>query len=226
MMLRASHILSAVFLTFACSFGARAQPSANPSTPVGYPTWDAGASWGLLFTNYRDLKAFDNGDPAANALNVDVGRYFTTHLKADVGVMWSPSHFADVRVVPIDGLPREYYYLEWASLTIRPTSLSTALTYQFRDNELMHPYVSAGVRTIWQALHTERPATRVTLRGVPYAIPAVDERETVVIARPFVAAGCKSYFNQRVFVRSELLVALGPDVYSHTTLRVGAGVDF
>jgi hypothetical protein len=219
MMLRHGHALSAIFLTLACSYGALAQP-------VDYPKWDADASWGLLFTNNRDLRAFDNGDPAANALALDVGWYFTTHLKADAGVMWSQSHFADVRVVPIPGLPREYYYLEWASVTIRPTSLSAALTYQFRENELVHPYLSAGVRTIWQALHTERAASRVTLRGVPYAVPAVDERETAVIARPFVAVGCKSYFNQWVFVRSELLVAMGPDTYSHTTLRIGAGVDF
>jgi hypothetical protein len=223
-MLRSSHVLSAVFLTLAGARLALAQPAGNHS--IDYPKWDAGGSWGLIFTNHDDLRSFDDNDPGASALNVDVGRYFTTHLKADVGVMWSQSHYADSRLIPIAGFPPENYYLQYASITIRPTSVSAGLTYQFRENELMHPYVSAGVRTIWQAIHTERQPFRVTLRGVRYDIPAVDERDSSVLARPYVAVGCKSYFNRWVFMRSELLAALGPKVYSHTTLRIGAGVDF
>ena len=214
-------VLSTIVLTLTCATGAAAQPTT-------YPRWDAGGSWGLTFTNHDDLKAFDDNDPAANALNVDFGRYFTPHLKADVGVMWSQSHYlyADPVVRPIPGLPRELSYLEWTPVTITPTTVSTALTYQFRDNELMHPYLSAGVRTIWQATHAERYASTVTIRGIRYDIPAVDERSTSVVARPFVAVGCKSYFNQWVFMRSEWLVAFGPAGYSHSTLRIGTGFDF
>ena len=54
---------------------------------------------------------------------------------------------------------------------------------------------------------------------------AIDD-ETSILPRPFAAIGCKSYFNDRVFVRSELLTAVGPAGYSHLTIRVGVGVDF
>ena len=63
-------------------------------------------------------------------------------------------------------------------------------------------------------------------RGVTYRIPAIDERTTSVSFRPFIAFGCKSYFNRSVFMRSEVLVALNSSGYSHSTLRLGTGVDF
>jgi hypothetical protein len=224
-MIRAGHVRAALLLTSIYAFEAHAQQPPT-TTPVEFPKWDAGASWGLLFNNRRDLKAFQQDDGPENAVNVDFGRYFTTHLKADIGLLWSPSHFADLRVIPVPGLPPEFYFLEWAQVTIRPTSLSVAATYQFRENEFMHPYVSGGVRTIWESIHTVRDGSRRTMRGVTYDIPAVDEREMSVVVRPFVAVGCKSYFNRWVFMRSELLVALGPAGFSHTNLRIGTGFDF
>src|SRR5262245_2006672 len=215
-MVRAGQVLSAVGLVAWCSAAAHAQ----------VPKWDAGGSWGLTFADRRDLKAFDEADPGASALNIDFGRYFSTHFKADVGVMWSPTHYVDVQWIPIPGVPQGYEYLQLAQISIRPTSVSAALTYQFRENEFMHPYLSGGVRVIRQEIHTERYASTLTIRGVRYTVPAIDEHDTSVIARPFVAVGCKSYFNRWVFMRSEWLVALGPRGYSHSTLRIGAGFDF
>jgi hypothetical protein len=74
--------------------------------------------------------------------------------------------------------------------------------------------------------HSIRPRHLVTLNRIPYEIPAVDERTTTVFARPFIAGGWKSYFNERVFIRSEVLVAMRRDGFSHATMRIGAGFDF
>jgi hypothetical protein len=222
-MVRAGRVLAAGLLVL-CATEAYSQQQQESSTM--YPRWDAGGSWGLIFTNRRDLQAYDEADPGASALSVDFGRYFTTHLKADVGVMWSTTHYADVRWIPIPDVPQGYEYLQLAQVSIRPTSVSAAVTYQFRENEFMHPYLSGGVRAIRQSIHTERYASTLTIRGVRYTVPAIDEHETSVIARPFVAVGCKSYFNRWVFMRSEWLVALGSRGYSHSTLRIGTGFDF
>ena len=203
---------------------AAVSPSVAFAQPVELPEWDFGSGFGILDAGHREEDPFSDDETVA--WNLDAGRYLTPHLKLDGGLMLTPAQTVGRRTRPIAGLPPEYQYFDWALTTVHPTSVSGALTYQFRDNEFLHPYLSAGVRTIWQAEHTVRVAQTLRLRGVDYAIPGVDERTTSVIARPFVAVGCKSYFNSRVFMRPEVLVAFGPSGYSHSTWRIGAGVDF
>jgi hypothetical protein len=199
-------------------------PCTALAQPVELPKWDISSSFGILDAGHREEDPFSDDETVA--WNLDVGRYLTPHLKLDGGLMLTRSQTVGRRIAPIGGLPPEFGYFDWALTTVHPTSISGAFTYQFRDNEFLHPYLSAGVRTIWQAEHTLRVAQTIRLRGVDYAIPGVDERTTSVIARPFVAVGCKSYFNSRAFMRPEVLVAFGPSGYSHSTWRIGAGVDF
>ena len=45
--------------------------------------------------------------------------------------------------------------------------------------------------------------------------------------RPVIGGGFKSYFaNGRAFMRTELLLAIGPNGTPHTILQIGSGVDF
>jgi hypothetical protein len=199
-------------------------PCAALAQTVEIPKWDFNSSFGILDAGHRDEDPFSDDETVA--WNLDVGRYLTPHLKLEGGLLLTRSQTVGRRTAPIVGVPPEFTYFEWALTTVRPTMVSGAFTYQFRDNEFVHPYLSAGVRTIWQAEHTVRVAQTVRLRGVDYSIPAFDARTTSVIARPFVAVGCKSYFNSRVFMRPEVLVAFGRSGYSHSTWRIGAGVDF
>jgi len=199
-------------------------PCAALAQPVELPKWDLSSSFGILDAGHREADPFSDDETVA--WNLDFGRYLTPHLKLDGGLMLTQSQTVGRRTAAIPALPPEFQFFEWALTTVHPTSVSSAFTYQFRDNELLHPYLSAGVRTIWQVEHTVRVAQTIRLRGVDYAIPGVDDRRTSVIARPFVALGCKSYFNSRAFMRPEVLVAFGPSGYSHSTWRIGAGVDF
>ena len=223
-MKRAGQGLLALLVTLTFPLDALAQQSAIGIAPLALPKWDISSSLGILDAGRREEDPFSNDETVA--WNLDVGHYLTPHLKLDAGLMLTPTQTVGRRVGPINGLPREFQYFEWALATVRPTSVSAAVTYQFRDNEFVHPYLSAGVRTIWQAEHTFRAAQTIRPRGVDIAIPGVDARTTSVIARPFVALGCKSYFNSRVFMRPEVLVAFGRSGYSHSTWRIGAGVDF
>jgi len=199
-------------------------PCAALAQTVELPKWDLSSSFGILDAGHSEADPFSTDETAA--WNLDFGRYLTPHIKLDGGLQLTGSQTVGRRTAPIAGLPREFQYFEWALATVRPTIVSGAFTYQFRDNEFSHPYLSAGVRTIWQAEHIFRAAQTIRPRGVDIAIPGVDERTTSVIARPFVAVGCKSYFNSRVFMRPEVLVAFGPSGYSHSIWRIGAGVDF
>jgi hypothetical protein len=205
-----------------------AQTIAAAPDALGFRKWDVGGSYGILFASNREELPF-YGNDSGLVWTVDAGRYMTTHLKADIGLMLMPSfrdYDRDLQDFRVAGLPANYTFVALTQTTVRPTSLAAAATYQFRDNEFMHPYVSAGVRMVWQAEHTVRSQQTVTINRVSYPVPAIDDRNTSLTARPFVTGGFKSYFNERTFMRSELLWAMGPQGFSHATLRIGAGVDF
>jgi hypothetical protein len=205
-----------------------AQASAAAPDVFGFRKWDIGGSYGFLFASNREETPF-NGHDSGLVWTLDAGRYVTTHLKADIALMLIRpyrDYDFDLRDSRVTGLPATYALVVSTQTTVRPTSLSGAATYQFRDNEFMHPYVSAGVRMVWQAEHIVRSPQTVTVNRLTYVVAAVDERNISLTARPFVTGGFKSYFNERTFMRSELLWAIGPRGFSHATLRIGAGVDF
>src|SRR6266542_5234255 len=207
---------------------ALAEQSPAPGNAPDFRKWNAGGSLGLFITGNEDF----DGNPYAQtdgaaAWNLDVGRYLTTHVKVDVGLMLNGSrHVYSAAAFPVSGLPAGYTYGASAQTTVHPTSLSGAATYQFFENAFVHPYLSAGARMTWQTEHTVRYPQTFTVNGVTYRVPPVDERYTAQLTRPFVAGGFKSYFNERTFMRSEALIALGPHGFSHATLRIGAGIDF
>ena len=101
--------------------------------------------------------------------------------------------------------------------------VSPAVTYQFFDNACTHPYVSAGVSVDWRRQHRVEQALVYTIDRVAYPVPAIDERNDSLLARPFVAAGYTFYFSTRLFVRPEALLSFAPRgrIYS-----VGLGSDF
>ncbi len=188
----------------------------NVPKTIEYRKWDVAGSVGLLGVNRGDFgkSRYDNNPPFA--FNLDAGRYLTTHLKADAGFMVTPERsYYD---------PSQYPQLySYSSRYVRPLSMSGAATYQFFENVFAHPYVSGGVRLTAVYEEIETYLYDPALRGSNVQIM---RRKTYVEARPFVAAGCKSYFNEWSFMKSELLVAVGSHGIAHSTLRVGFGVDF
>jgi hypothetical protein len=189
------------------------------SEQIKYRKWDFTSTIGLLATSKRD---FGESQPCqcegALAWNVDAGRYFTTHLKGEAGLMLSTSRQV-----------RDYSGGDWRfgytviDRNVRPTSISAALTYQFFENVFAHPYLSGGIRITVLAedyktstYSTSNYSFTETSRG----------RHISGQVRPFVAAGFKSYFNERVYLRPELLFAMDSHGLSHGTGRIGVGFDF
>ena len=100
------------------------------------------------------------------------------------------------------------------------------MTYQFLSNTFMHPYVSGGVRVAMVDEHRFREAFMYQFSNVRYAVPALDERRTLVVAKPFLAAGAKSYLSDTAFVRSEVVGAFRRDGLAQVSLHLGLGLDF
>jgi hypothetical protein len=184
--------------------------------------WDVAATIGLFGSSRRYFVQSDSfynsyyNDPVTVAGNIDAGRYLTTHLKVDVGVM--TTHSRRVYEYPAFSTgPLSSY----STVRVRPTTVSGAVTYQFFENVFAHPYVSAGLGLA--SISEERTVYSYTTSGLQAAVVSHDRYLRV---RPFVAAGYKSYFNERAFMKSELLFAAASNGFSHATLRIGFGVDF
>lgn len=189
-------------------------------TTVDPPKWDAGAGFSLLWA--RDADVGDEGDGSLGGyqLRIDVGRYWTPHLKLGFSAASGP-RFRTVQLAYVDANGRPYP----AAITThaRLVTMAPGVSYQFGDNAFMHPYITAGAQIGFLSMHRERDPDAFR---APVPVPRIDERRSAVHARPFAAAGFKAYFNRRVFVRPEVMGAFGPGGIRQFTLHLGAGVDF
>jgi hypothetical protein len=202
-------------------FAAAAQSASQPRLP----NWDSGATFGIHWGHGWDSRPSNSySDEPDIAYQLDLGRFWTKHLKTDFGLVLRPTQRDyDYQPYPLPGIPGAYTF------TNRDHSLTTfaaAATYQFFENEMMHPFVSAGMQIGVIDEHRYRYPQTYTSNRVPYNVPALDERSTHTLARPFFAVGAKSYFNERTYVKSEFLMAAHSGGFSHATLRLGFGFDF
>jgi hypothetical protein len=173
----------------------------------------------------RELEETDTWWDEKFQLRFQVGRYFSPHLKAEVAVA-GPSTFdlyESIRI-PVEGLPNGGFASNERS--VRIVSLTPAFTYQFLENTFAHPYVSAGASLNLVDDHRFRRQTTYTINRVTYSVPPLDTRDFSLSARPFVAAGFKSYFNDRTFVRPELQVGFGSHGAAQMNIRLDFGIDF
>ena len=185
--------------------------------------WDAGASFGLMWGDgLQDRTQYF--DDTRIAYHLEVGRFLSTHLKTDAAViLTSKTQSYDYASFAVPGVPSAYSFTQHDR---QVTGYSGGLTYQFFENQMMHPFVTGGVQVATAADHRYRSATTYTLNRQTYTVPGLDQRSTDVLIRPFVAVGAKSYFNERTFIKSELALAARNTGFSHAILRLGFGVDF
>jgi hypothetical protein len=193
--------------------------------PVDPPRWDAGGGVGLLYLHQPAERAYSGWD-VHGEIRFDLGYYWTNHLKTEVGVSLPQAWWRyqnDVLTVPGSSVP-VYTFSERRE---RLTSLTPGLTYQFFENSFAHPYVSAGLRVGILESRVERFGYSGPRGGAtpPVTIP-VDPATTSVEIHPFLAAGFKSYFNSRTYVRSEALTVPAPAGKQQLSFRLSFGVDF
>ena len=72
-------------------FGARAFAQQDAPQKVEYRKWDLGTTVGMLVSSKRDFgrpRSYSTSHPSG-ALTLDAGRFLTTHLKVDTGLLWT-----------------------------------------------------------------------------------------------------------------------------------------
>ena len=199
-----------------------AQDNPRSLKPATFPRWDVGFSVGLLnLTNTEIASNWATWHQKAE-YRADAGYYWTTHVKTEVAVSTS-NQWEDYETFIVPGFPRGYGYDD---ITRQFISVSPAVTWQFRENQFMHPYVSGGVRIGLLQERLLRQGQTLRSGSLSYVVEPLDERRTEIMARPFVAAGFKSYVSRRVFARTEGRLAFAQDGIRQVSAVAGIGVDF
>jgi hypothetical protein len=203
---------------------AAAQDTTRSLKPATFPRWDLGGSIGSLTVTNTEIASTWGTWHQKTEFRVDGGYYWTTHLKTDVSVSTS-NQWQDYETVRFNvaGIPNAYAFDE---ITRQFISVSPAVTWQFRENQFMHPYVSGGVRIGLLHEHLVRQAETLRSGTLGYTVTPLDERRTEVVARPFLAGGFKSYVSRRVFARTEARLAFAHDGIRQVSVVAGIGVDF
>ena len=212
-------------VVLSCSHTAFAQ--AVTVSPPDPRRWDVAGSVGWLAGNKSGIAEEWNDWYDTFATSLEVGRYWTPHVKTEAGVMFTTEGGVFARqepFVPDRGspifIPREHHF--------RVTAFSASATYQFFENAWVHPFLSAGV-------HFTEERERAFSIDVPYygrdftriEVPIEPPRQATVFSiRPVAMGGAKFYVNERGFVRTDLGVAWHDGRVAHVTWRAGIGVDF
>ena len=202
---------------------------ARSLAPAAYPHWDVGGGFALWSLSSSETGTTWTNWEAKAEYRADVGRYWTPHLKTDVAISAS-NRWDDYESVPfpVPGITgRTYAYINSERQLF---AIAPAVTWQFRENALMHPYVSGGIKVGMLQEHRFREdGTYLFGSGAgaaSYTVTPLEEQRTTVTARPFVAGGFKSYLSRSVFVRTEGRLAFASDGVRQVSVGIGMGVDF
>jgi hypothetical protein len=205
---------------------------AFPCLAAAQPQWDIAGTAGLFGSHSPDAESrrhIDDWFQAAQG-GLIVGRHVATHLKVEIDASATTNGRQYVEwQVTVPGFP--YPYPLVAELRTSVRSLGAALTWQFGDNDWVHPFVRAGVSADFEREHTRTWDQVIYSTGpggvsVPNRVagPEAGSRTTTT-ARVTAGGGAKFYVSPRVFVRSEGMLAWGR-ARQNLTLRVGLGLDF
>lgn len=155
-----------------------------------------------------------------------VGYFWNSHLKTEAGATFIWPYYSTTGAQEIlNGGQVVYTY---TSGEIRQTQLTFAATYQFFENSFAHPYVSGGARVGLLDIDGFESYRSVydntTRRQVTSVVPVDDSLDVRV--RPYVAFGSKSYFNERTYVRPEMVLGFNSNGIGQLGARLAFGFDF
>jgi hypothetical protein len=204
-----------------------------PAAADAQPKWDIAGIAGLFAGHSADPEGqhyqedwFETG-----LGGVILGRHVTSHLKVELEATRTGEGTQYVqRLVSIPGVAYPYPVASEAHTTV--TSVGTTLTWQFFENQWIHPFVQAGVAAefdrravnTWAQQHySGDPRQGGVLISIAEQI--VEGPDTTSTVRAVLGGGVKMYVSPRLFVRTDGRAALG-ERRQHVSFRVGFGADF
>ena len=217
-------MLSRITLSFVIAF--------VPAAAQAQTAWDITAIGGLLagYTPRTDGTGYQDSWFQNAQGGVIIGRHLTPHLKLELEATTTTggTQFRE-RTITIPGYP--FPYPIGAEVTTSVRSIAGAVTWQFRRNEWVHPFVQAGVSADFDraTVHTwEQFSYGARPPGAPPE-RIVEERfegpTTTRSVRAVLGGGAKLYFNERAFVRTDARWSFDRQ-RQNLAMRLGLGIDF
>jgi hypothetical protein len=198
-------------------------------TAQAQPLWDVSGVVGLFTSHTTPDTARGYADDWVNAVQAGgtIGRYLSPHLKLEMEAS-ATTRGLQYGAVPVmvDGVASPYPLFAEVRTSVR--SVGGGVSWQFRDNEWVHPFVHAGVSVDWDDAVVLVPPQFYYGDPRRPAVPITDgytEQRTTTHLRGVVGGGAKVYFTERAFVRTDGRVAWGRDRQT-LVLRAGVGIDF
>lgn len=191
-------------------------------TPIDPAVWDASVTVGWLGGDKSQIAERWNDWYDTFATSLDVGRYWTPHLKTEVGATFTTGgtvYSQQQAIVP--GLRAPVFFTREHRFSLRALNLSAS--WQAFENAWVHPFVGAGVQVGWEQ---ERADNVPSSREVTPHLPPAGTPGTAFDARPFLSGGAKLYVHERGFIRTDLTTVFDRRGASRVSWRIGAGVDF
>lgn len=193
------------------------------------PRWDVSGGLGLASARASHFgvqlsPGSTEWERGAAEIRIQGGRYFTEHLKGELAVSRLRYELHEYQFFRVPGQLGSS--LGVTERTVRIVELAPAVTYQFFENRLVHPFLSGGVSINLLRDSRHRAAETRRSGNFVYRIPAVATDRTDTVVRPFVAGGFKTYFNRQAFLRPEVRSGFGPAGASLVGLRLDVGFDF
>lgn len=205
---------------------------AAPSVANAQPAWDASGFVGVFAGSVptaADERYSDDWFHTGQA-GVIVGRHITKHLKVELEAAGTGRGRQFVQqVVTVPGIPPLYPVSSEVTTVVR--TLAGSMTWQFFDNEWVHPFVTAGVAAdferrsvhVWEQRYY--PGDPRTSSPVLVTADRREGPETSRVMRGLLGGGAKLYVHERAFVRADGRMSLGANT-DNVAFRIGVGIDF
>ena len=197
-------------------------------TPTNEKAWDFGINVGWLGGDKEEIAGEWNDWYDTFGTSVDVGRYWTPHLKTEASVTFTTE--GDVysqEQFTLPGQPFPIFFSREHRFGLTALNLSAA--YQLFENSWVHPFLGAGVQLGWERHRTETPFPTAFGRDGrgPFPVPLTDDPpDTTFDARPFLSGGAKFYVTEQGFLRTDLSAAFDGHGATRLSWRIGGGIDF
>ena len=196
---------------------ARAQGPNQPLDPP--PTWEIELTTQFMpGTDFMFENLHENERVIGESSSLGVGHFFSPHLRAfaAIGTRRNDGTFGADSITPTSKGTLYDLYEE------RGAVFTSSLTWQFRENAMVHPYVSAGVN-VGAYQHDQRLDT---VSGTTYRSQMLSQEDKIEV-RPVFSLGAKTYFGGgHWYMRPEAAVALGSTGVARGLVRIGLGRDF
>jgi hypothetical protein len=211
-----------VILSITLTVCARASAAQTVTlAPVDPKRWDTSVTIGWLGGNKDQIAERWNDWYDTFATSADVGRYWTPHLKTELGAtMTSEGSVYSQEAISAPGRPSPIFISREHHFRLRALNLSAA--YQFFENAWAHPFLAAGVQLGWERGRTE--TFPLTSPGFP--LPPSPDSRTRFDAHPFLSGGAKFYVTEEGFIRTDLSAAYDGRGAARVWWRIGGGIDF